>query len=137
MRPHMPQAIRHVEIESFLSSIGHGKIDFEQSIRRLHAVCEVWNQDVSQNVLLDVRGRQFDLTPSEIKRFVEIVAKTGLGHSNKVAFVYRHRGNFDPPVFVEALAQDIGLSIRAFDDYEFAIEWLANEVTPLAVSDHD
>lgn len=132
----MKQQIHHIEIESFLKTSGTGTITFEQSLERLRALCEIWKKNKAQSILVDLRDRKIEMPSTELKHFMEVVQETGIGQTNKVALLYRHREQFDPPVFLEFLAAKMDLKVKAFEDYEAAISWLVSDVTLLAERTH-
>src|SRR5262245_49679487 len=121
----MPHDIRVITAQEFLRADVHGSVDLPSSkgiLQELAAAC-VGSPD--RHILIDIRDtRPPRLTSLELYELVLTLRDLGLGLLNRIAILYQQRTTFDRARFFEMLANDRGLQVGAFEDFEAAFRWL-------------
>jgi hypothetical protein len=125
----MAHQIRHVRYEDFFTLVDDGEPDLEGFRAAVGDLVARMGPLESHHVLIDLRHAT--APPLAELLLVEAVAefaRRGLGQANRVAVV------FDPGdaaraarlPWGEAVATQMGLDVRAFDDYAEALDWLSS-----------
>ncbi len=119
------QDIHFVSGKDFIRASNSGMVDLEASKANIKHLCDVWNHSDDHNILIDIRDVVHDLSVPDVRTLFEEVVRSGLGKVNHVAILYRLRKNFDHSKFLEFLAGQKGLNLRAFEEFEEAWAWVA------------
>ena len=123
----MAHKIYRVSFDDFLQTEGGNHLNLKQALNNLSSLVVEWQKDVDQSVLVDLRRRPPSLTIEDVRELVRAIAATGLGYFNRVAVVYNQHPGFDEMKFLESLAIELGMDLRAFDNYEDALHWLPGQ----------
>lgn len=118
--------IQYVSVPDFIRMNNAGEIDLEHSKSNFARLIEIWKDRTSYNVVIDIRKANHKFSPRDVLSLAEIVAKSGLGITNRVAIIYKPPAGFDPVRFFEYIVQRQGLSLQVLEDFEEAMAWLAN-----------
>jgi hypothetical protein len=76
-----------------------------------------------QHALLDVRDMHGELSATELHELARAFAQTGFRKTDCLAVLHRYSGR-KAEIFA-AFAEDRGMNVRAFDNYEDAMEWFS------------
>ncbi len=120
----MPHDIRIISLKDFLRTDVHGIMDVEASKRILADVASECANHREHHVLLDVRDARSEGGLPEIYELVAYLGELGLGVNNRIAILYHQRDTFDRAQFFARYAEKQGLQVSAFQDFEWALDWL-------------
>lgn len=123
----MELKITELAIEDFLTVRDRGPLTYEQALVNLQKVADVWRKNLSENILVDIRSRELQLSIQEIRLLFDAIHDLGMGYLNKVAVVRSKSTQYSHVDFFEFLAKFKGMEIKAFDDHEEAIDWLSKK----------
>jgi hypothetical protein len=101
-----------------------GKLDFEESKRLLMQVATVDARAEEHEVLIDCRRAHSMLTTSDLWHLASLLSDHRSTFAKKTAILVRPDGHIDHAKFFELCGTNRGLLIRAFVNYEEAIDWL-------------
>jgi hypothetical protein len=120
----MPLDMQIIRAREFIRMDGHGHIQFEQSREALKALGEACHSRGIDRAMLDVRDVRSDLTSGDLLALVQMFREVGFSHGQRLALLY----STDPFRRVRRFAflgTLRGWQVRAFNDFEKAIGWLA------------
>jgi hypothetical protein len=120
----MPLDMQIIRAREFIRMDGHGHIQFEQSREALKALGEACRSRGIDRAMLDVRDVRSDLTSANLLALAQMFREVGFSHGQRLALLY----STDPFRRVRRFAflgTLRGWQVRAFNDFEKAIEWLA------------
>ncbi|HEY7462280.1 MAG TPA: hypothetical protein VIC59_10450 [Gemmatimonadota bacterium] len=120
----MPHDIRVISLKDFLRTDVHGVLDMEASKRLLAAIASECAKHDGHHVLLDMRDARAEGGLPEIYELVAYLGELGLGVRNRIALLYHQRDTFDRAQFFARYAERQGLQVSAFQDFEWALDWL-------------
>ena len=127
----MPLDMQIIRAREFIRMDGHGHIQFEQSREALKALGEACRTRGIDRAMLDVRDVRSNLTSADLMALVQMFREVGFSHGQRLALLY----STDPFRRVRRFAflgTLRGWQVRAFNDFEKAIEWLAMTDAPKA-----
>ena len=107
-----------------------GTMDLAASKAALTQMAATPGYDASSEVLLDLRGVECEMSTTDIFTLAEFMALPGAALTPNKKFavlVDDHRHGhlpFNKAQFLELCADSTGLSVRAFEDYQTADDWL-------------
>ena len=112
--------------QSLMVLTADGQLDIAASKATLKAVAESSSHSEHAEVLLDLRETNCSLSISDIYELAEYMAspQTGLQTREKIAVLVDGGIEFDHAKFLALCAVNRGVSIRAFDEYGAAGNWL-------------
>ncbi len=115
-----------IRIREFVRLDAHGQLDLAEShavLSRLAQMCRKRGLDCA---LLDGRDIQAELTPDEIAALVRDLAEMGFTRNQRLALL--HKGDPHRRAALFALIAKLrGWKIRAFGNFEEALDWLSTE----------
>ena len=76
--------------------------------------------------LLDARDAQGKLTTTELYQLAKGFAGSGFKKADRLAILHRYSGK-QAEIFAD-FADERGMNVRAFDNYEDATEWFSTEL---------
>ena len=120
----MSHDIRVISLKDFLRTDVQGLMDLESSKRILAEIAAECAKHLNHHVLLDVRGARSEGGLPEIYELVAFLGDLGLGVQNRIALLYHQRDTFDRAQFFARYAEKQGLQVSAFQDFEWALDWL-------------
>jgi hypothetical protein len=118
--------IRVVPLGEILRTDVRGVHDFASARDVLGRVAEACDARPGLHVLLDAREvRAPSLTPADVFSLVKLMEGWGIGVRNRLAILYRPRDAIDRGRLFALCAAEQGVQLAAFQDFEAAIDWLA------------
>lgn len=123
----MPQNIQIIAAKEYVRSDISGKVDLQTSITILKELAEAHARTANSDILLDTRAADGTaMSGLDIYELVICLRDLGLGRANKIAVLYTVTDGLDRGKMFEMLAQDRGLQVSAFQDFESAYNWLTH-----------
>ena len=137
----MPHRIQVVRTADFLRFGGNGKVDLAETRRTLINIAKVCVDLQIDCALLDIREMRSDMTPVDLYELATAFREMGFHKGHKLAILHRASGGerveffaMNPAAraeFFAACAKDAGFQVKAFEDYEGAMEWFGTSL-PIA-----
>ncbi|MDB5290091.1 MAG: hypothetical protein JWL69_1332, partial [Phycisphaerales bacterium] len=130
----MPYNLHIIRTGDFIQMDDKGGFDVEGSKKALAKLARSCVESGTMNALLDVRDAKSDLDFNDVYKVAEAFKEMGFRKSHRLAVLYRSKAGarvefFSKPgaraEFFAQCAADKGWNVRAFDDYEQAIDWLS------------
>jgi hypothetical protein len=122
----MPTDLQIVRTSDFARLGAHGQLDFEKSRRALADVAKACIEKGLHHALLDVRDIYGELSTRELYRLAEAFAEMGFAKTDCLAVLHPYSGK-RAEIFA-AFAEERGMTVRAFESFEEAIEWFSTTV---------
>jgi hypothetical protein len=131
----MPYSLEIIHTGDFIHMNDKGGLDVETSKQALSKLARTCVQSGITNALLDVRDAKIDLDFQDLYEVAEAFKEMGFRKSHRLAVLYRDKAS--PRVeffsikpgagaeFFARCASEQGWNVRAFGDYEQAIEWFS------------
>jgi hypothetical protein len=120
----MPHDIRLISLDDFLRTDVHGQFDMAATKELLAELSKEVAQHPHHDILLDLRDARSHLVVPELYALVAHLSELGLGVNNRIAILYHQKDSFDRARFFALYAEKQGLQVCAFQDFEWALEWL-------------
>ena len=121
----MPQRLHLISAKEYIRSNVSGQLDLDGSMKLLREIAAAQARSPDGDILLDVRAADgTDMSGLDIYELVILLRDLGLGRQNKVAILYQPKDDLDLGKLFEILAQDRGLHVAAFQEFEPAYNWL-------------
>ena len=131
MLEHVQPDIRIVPVREFLQSdVRTGTIDLERTRRLLAAIVRESTQRGTYRVMIDARGNPTGLSTPDIFELVAGAAALGFTPRHRVAILRVRPEALQRAKYIAALASSKGLNVRAFDDFEAALAFLNEDISP-------
>ena len=111
-----------VKTNDFVRFDGHGKLDLEQSRRALERLATACVTSGANCALLDVRDMRTELGLVDFYNLISAFHAMGFRHNHHLAVLHRYNGG-DKAEFFALCASSRGWNVRAFDEFEHAVEW--------------
>jgi len=126
----MAYDLRIIKTSDFIRFDGKGAVEVEKSHNLLRQLAKTCVDRSIECVLLDLRQVQGSLPLAEVYRLAMAFTEMGFTKKQRLAVLHRLEGLQRAELFA-MLATSKGWNVRAFDDYEEAIEWFSdNETVP-------
>ena len=119
----MPTNVKIIHARDFIRATPGGVLDVQASEKLLLEVAKVSSQVPDVDLLLDTRNTMTVLSTADLWSLVQKVSATGAKSLRRTA-VLCPAERFDYAQFFSLCGERHGLDIRAFLDYEHAMEWL-------------
>lgn len=120
----MPLELQLIRAREFIRIGPHGKVDLAESRLILEALSSACQKRGIERALLDVRDVWSDFGPEELAACIQMFHEIGFPHVKRLALLYAG----DPHRRVRTFAMIASLrgwSVRAFENFEEAFEWLS------------
>jgi len=119
-----PMELHVIRFREFVRLDAHGHLDMAESHAVLARLAETCRKRGLECSLLDGRDIQTQLTPDEIATLVRDLAEMGFTRNQRLALL--HKGDPHRRAALFALIAKLrGWKIRAFGDFEEAVDWLS------------
>ena len=122
----MPTNVKIIHARDFIRATPGGVLDVQASEKLLLEVAEASSQVPDVDLLLDTRNTMTVLSTADLWALAQKVSNTGARSLRRTA-VLCPAERFDYAQFFSLCGERHGLEIRAFLDYEHAMEWLVSE----------
>ena len=119
----MPTNVKIIHARDFIRATPGGVLDLQASERLLLDIVDASGQVPDVDVLLDTRKTMTVLSISDLWGLAQKVSTAGAKSLRRTA-VLCPAERFDHARFFSLCGERHGLDIRAFLDYEHAMEWL-------------
>jgi len=122
----MANNIHVVKTNDFVRLDAHGKVNLAESRRILSEVAKTCFSRGVNCGMLDVRDLQPSLSLSDLYTLVWAFKEMGFTHAHRLAVLHRYEST-ERAEFFAMCAESSGWHVRAFDEYEEAMEWFQKE----------
>lgn len=113
-----------IKSREFVRVGAHGQIDWDQSRAGLAKLARLCVERKVDHAMLDVRDVYSDLNYEQLAALAWTFKDAGFKDHQRLAVLYHEDPEAQARLFV-ACAAERGWNVRAFDDFEEAVEWLA------------
>jgi hypothetical protein len=124
--PYNLHIIRH---NDFIRLDGKGGLDLQATKQVLSNLAKACIESGVSCALVDVRRATSPLNLSDLYHLVLAFKEMGFRTDERLAVLHRYSAG-EKAEFFAMCSVDHGWNVRAFDEYEDAIEWLSDEVPP-------
>ena len=114
-----------IRFREFVRLDAHGQLDMAESHAVLSRLGQVCRRRGIERALLDGRDIQTELTPDEIAGLVRDLAEMGFTRNQRLALLHKGDPHHRAALFA-LIAKLRGWKIRAFGDFEEAVDWLSS-----------
>ena len=125
----MPVNVKVINTKEFIRATATGALDFAASKQAILDIASQIKQPGEYEVLIDTRGAEGTLSITELYELGVALADHPSLRRNKIGLLVPMRGVYDAR-FLESVALNRGVQIRAFTDFEQAITWLVTREAP-------
>jgi len=119
----MPNKVKVISAGDFIRAQPEGKINLEEAEGLLKQIAEKAGGLEDYQVMVDIRNANSRLTPAELFSLARTVAQHRRREGTRTAILCPFE-RFDKARFFALCAENRGVNIHAFTDYEEAMEWL-------------
>jgi hypothetical protein len=126
----MPVDLEIIRTSDFLRLDAGGQLDLKQSHDVLASVAKGCLDHGIDCALLDVRDVNTTLKLSELQILARSFHEMGFNERHRLAILHRYADRERAEVFT-MFANDRGWNVRAFEEYEEAINWFSRRVMKL------
>jgi hypothetical protein len=126
----MPIELHVIRASEFIKLDAHERLDFESSKQALQALARACHKRAVDSALLDLRSRPVPtkrlFTTTELAALIQTFREAGFSKKQRLAVLYHQDvyGGVRDFAFIGRMG---GLQVRAFRDFEEALEWLSEE----------
>jgi hypothetical protein len=119
----MPHKVKVISAGDFIRAQPQGEVNRVEAEKMLRDIAEAGTGLEEYQVLIDVRQVTGFLAPEELVALARIAAthRRTLGHRTAILCPFER---FENVRFFAMSAENAGLNVHAFTDYEAAMEWL-------------
>lgn len=122
----MPYKLHVVKTTDFVRFDGKGKPDLTESRRALEKVAKACVESGSNCALIDVRDVYSTMELADLYNLISAFHAMGFRPEHRLAILHRYSGS-EKADFFAMCASTRGWNVRAFDNFEEAIEWFGTE----------
>jgi hypothetical protein len=122
----MAYNLQVVKTSDFVRMDGKGNLDLVESRRALERIAKTCIERGASCALLDVRKVHSDLKYEDLYTLITAFNAMGFRKDHRLAILHRYSGG-EKADFFALCASTRGWNVRAFDNYEEAIEWFETE----------
>lgn len=120
----MPLEVQLIRAKEFIRVGPQGKLDLERSRVILESLATACQKRGIERAMLDLRGVRSEFGPEELAECIRMFREIACPHIQRLALI--HAGDPHRRVRTLALIASLrGWSVRAFEDFETAFDWLA------------
>lgn len=116
--------VRLVRGTQFIHADHNGTVELESSRKALCQLLSDGSEGGRYDLLFDVRDADVDLTMTDVWTLVQDLDTCAPGFDKRLAILDDWDDTFDRMQFMEASAHEVGFQVRAFIDFESAVDWL-------------
>lgn len=125
----MPVSLKVVRTRDFIKTTATGVLDLAASKEALLGVLSEIRQSGQYEVLVDTREAEVLLSIADIYELGEAMASCLALRRSKICLLVT-KGRITDADFLEKVAYNRGVQIKAFSDFEQAITWLVMREEP-------
>jgi hypothetical protein len=120
----MPVDLQIIRASEFVRVDASGRFDLESTKGVLIALAHACHKRSVFHALIDVRGGTSDLTPGDLAALASAFSKTTVSKRLRLALLHNGNQNYRAKLFA-FIGTMRGEKIRAFEDFEEALDWLS------------
>lgn len=128
----MPVELQVIQASEFVRLDGDEHLNFEESKRALQSLAQACRKRGLDRALLDLRRLPVPdqplFTPTQLAALVDTFRAAGFGRQQRLAVLYRSDPHGGARTFA-FIGRIRGWQVRAFDDFEAAVQWLSDATT--------
>jgi hypothetical protein len=124
----MPNSIRVIRAQDFVRATPQGQFDLESSRQLLRDLADAAQRLEAHDVIIDIRNARSSMTADELWSLASTMAGDRRTFARKTAILCPME-RFDRAWFFVQCADNAHLNLRAFTDYEAAMDWLHAEAS--------
>ena len=125
----MPVNVKVINTKDFIKTTATGILDFAASKQAILEIASQIKQPGEYEVLIDTREAEIMLSMVDLYELGEALANHPSLRHSKISLL-TPKSPVDNPGFLELVAQNRGVRIKAFTDFEQAITWLVMQEKP-------
>ncbi|HEY9153304.1 MAG TPA: hypothetical protein VIN60_10495 [Anaerolineales bacterium] len=125
----MPVNVKVINTKDFIKTTATGILDFAASKQAILDIASQIKQPGEYEVLVDTREAEVVLSMVELFELGEALANHPSLRRSKIGLLTPKKP-MDNPGFLELVAKNRGIRIKAFTDFEQAITWLVMQDKP-------
>jgi hypothetical protein len=125
----MSYNLQIVQPSDFVWLDARGRLDLAESRKMLADVARACVERGIDHALLDVRNLYTDLKLADVYLLARAFHEVGFRKSNRLAVLHRYNST-EKAEFFAMYAADRGFDVRAFEDFEEAIQWFGSAESP-------
>ncbi len=125
----MPVNVKVINTKDFIKSTATGTLDFAASKQAILDIASQIKQPGEYEVLVDTREAEVVLSIVDLYELGEALANHPSLRRSKIGLLAPKKGS-DDAGFLETVAGNRGVRIKAFTDFEQAITWLVMQEIP-------
>ena len=122
----MPYTLHVVKTSDFIRYDGRGRIDPLRSRKLLERIAKACVDSGINCALLDIRGMHGSLAVKDLYGLVNAFKEMGFRHEHRLAILHTYTGA-ERADFFAVCASSRGWNVRAFENFEEAMDWFATE----------
>ena len=132
----MPYNLQVIRVSDFIRLNTKGEYDQEQTRRALSDIAAACVRSGIDSALIDIRDARSDMRMDDLYQLALAFKTMGFRKTHRLAILYRsfsgERVDFfamrpgERAEFFAMCASEGGWNVRAFEDYEHAMEWLSS-----------
>jgi len=119
----MPVNVKVINTKEFIRTTATGALDFTASKQAILDIASQIKKPGEYEVLIDTRGAEATLSITELYQLGVALADHPSLRRSKIGLLAKISG-MDEARFLENVAHNRGVGIRAFTDFEQALTWL-------------
>lgn len=119
----MPVNLKVINTKDFITTTATGKLDLAASKQALLDIVSHIKQPGEYDVLVDTREAESLLTINNLYEIGEALANARMLYRSRICLLAPAK-DIDKADFLETVASNRGAQIKAFIDFEQAINWL-------------
>ena len=125
----MPVNVKVINTKDFIKTTATGILDFAASKQAILEIASQIKQPGEYEVLVDTREAEIMLSMVDLYELGEALANHPALRQSKIGLL-TPKSPIDNAGFLELVAQNRGVHIKAFSDFEQAITWLVMKEKP-------
>jgi hypothetical protein len=125
----MPYNLHIVQPSDFIRLDARGKPDLVESRRALEGIAKLCVERGTDCALLDVRNVKGNMSLTDLYTLAKTFNEMGFNEKHRLAVLHRYEAGERAEMFA-MFASSRGWNVRAFENYEQAIEWFST-ILPL------
>ena len=125
----MPVNVKVINTKDFIKTTATGILDFAASKQAILDIASQIKQPGEYEVLVDTRGAEAMLSVTNLYELGEALANHPALRFSKISLLTPKKGA-DDAGFLETVASNRGVRIKAFTNFEQAITWLVMQGKP-------
>jgi hypothetical protein len=117
--------LRIVPVREFLRTDIEGHIDLQSSREVLRAIVVASAASGLYRVLIDARGAPYSVSIADVYELADDLDTLGVTARHRIATLHQTPDGLERARYLSVLARSRGHAIRAFSDFEAAVDWLS------------